>query len=589
MFFLCTVKSVTGVSEIAKIVIKNSFTGRWWLFEQPIAIVVATELSEVLPALQETEKFTRNGFYAAGFLSYEAAPAFDPVMKTHYSAGFPLLYFGIYQQPQVVQLPEMSPDWNLQWQMDTDLKKYRMAIEKIKSAIARGDTYQVNYTIRQFAHFSDDPYQLFFALANHAPFAAFIDLPQFAICSASPELFFTKKGRCLLTRPMKGTAPRGRTLQEDRYWQNFLKQSEKDQAENAMIADMMRNDLGKICRTGSVNVVQPFQIEKYHTVWQMTTGVIGETNSGLTKIFQALFPCASITGAPKIKTMELITKVEDSPRKIYTGNIGFITPEGDAQFNVAIRTALVDKLKKQIEYGIGSGVVWDSQPELEYQECIAKAKVIEKPRMFPKFALLESLRWSPTEAYFLCDLHLERLRDSAIYFDYPFDMQRCRILLERLAKRLPTHPHKVRLLLYKNGGLQISATPIDEPENLQPLWISPAKEPIDTSDPFYYHKTTYRKNYQNCIPVYPGADEIVLFNEAGEVTETRIYNIVAKINGDWITPPVNCGLLPGTYRRYLIEKKLIREGTITLADLQSASEIALINSVRLWRPAILMK
>ena len=575
--------------EIAKIIIKNSFSGKWWLFEQPLAIIVAATPAEVLPALQETEKYTRNGYFAAGFLSYEAAPAFDPVMQTHQTEGFPLLYFGIYRQPQVVQLPEVSPEWHLQWRIDTDLLTYRRAIEQIKSAIARGDTYQVNYTIRQFAPFAEDPYQLFFALANHAPYAAFIDLPQFAICSASPELLFTKQGKQLFTRPMKGTAPRGRTLQEDLYWRSFLENSEKDRAENAMIADMMRNDLGKICRTGTVKVVQPFRIEKYHTVWQMTTGVKGETGAGLTEIFKALFPCASITGAPKIKTMEIIKNVEDSPRKIYTGNIGFITPGGDAQFNVAIRTALVDKQNRQIEYGIGSGVVWDSQPDLEYQECISKARVIEKPRIFPKFAVLESLRWCPQEGFFLVDMHLERMRDSAAYFDYPFDMQQCRNILERLAKRLPAQPHKVRLLLYANGGLLTTATPIHETAQLQPIRLSLAKIPIDSSDPFYYHKTTYRKNYQSCVPVHPDAEEIVLFNKAGEVTETRIYNIVAKINGEWVTPPVKSGLLPGTYRRYLIEKKVIREGVITIEDLQVASEIALINSVRRWRPAMLIK
>ena len=575
--------------EIATIIIKNSFSGEWWLFEQPLAIISTAAQAEVLPALLETETYTRNGYFAAGFLSYEAAPAFDSAMQTHQPQGFPLLYFGIYRQPQVVQLPEVSPEWHLQWQIDTDLLKYRSAIEQIKSAIARGDTYQVNYTIRQFAPFTGDPYQLFFALANHAPYAAFIDLPQFAICSASPELFFTKQAQRLFTRPMKGTAPRGRTLQEDLYWRRFLENSEKDRAENAMIADMMRNDLGKICQTGTVEVVQPFRIEKYHTVWQMTTGVMGETSAGLTDIFKALFPCASITGAPKIKTMEIIKNVEDSPRKIYTGNIGFITPEGDAQFNVAIRTALVDKQHKQIEFGIGSGVVWDSQPDLEYEECLSKARVIEKPRILPTFALLESLRWSPHEGYFLIDMHLERLRDSAVYFDYPFDVQQCRDILERLAKRLPAQLHKVRLLLHTNGGLLTTATPIADPTHLPPIRISLAKNPIDAADPFYYHKTTYRKNYQNCVPVHPEADEIVLFNEAGEITETRIYNIVAKISGEWVTPPIECGLLPGTYRRYLIENKVIREGVITIGELQSASEIALINSVRRWQPAVLIK
>ena len=574
--------------QSAQILLRDARNGRWLAFREPLEIVVANNIDDVLPALEKVQTATTSGKFAAGFISYEAAPAFDPAFRTYFDTNFPLLFFGIFSQPEVVELPEISANFSLDWQVTTAFEKYQSAIAHIKSAIARGDTYQVNYTIRQIAGFSGDPLALFSAIAADAPFAAFIDLPDFTICSASPELFFEKCGKEIISRPMKGTAARGRTFAEDLQLRDFLATSEKDRAENAMIVDMIRNDIGRIAATGSVAVRDAFRIEKYPTVWQMTTTVTGQTDVSISEIFRAMFPCASITGAPKIRTMQIIADIEDTPRKIYTGTIGFISPDGDAQFNVAIRTAVIDKRNGRIEYGIGSGVVWDSDAAQEYQECRVKARVIVKPQQKPDFSLLESLRWSPDSGYFLCDAHIRRMYDSAAYFDFPFDETAIRRSLANIANSLPKALHKVRLLLFRNGGIFCEAAKISDIDPQSPLKIALAAKPVDSSDPFLFHKTTHRAVYATAKAAAPHADDVLLWNERGEITEGCIYNVLVKVDGEWFTPPVDCGLLNGTYRQYLLDCGDIRERIILKDELANAEEIVLINSVRKWRNAVLV-
>jgi para-aminobenzoate synthetase/4-amino-4-deoxychorismate lyase len=385
---------------------------------------------------------------------------------------------------------------------------------------------------------------------------------------------------------MKGTAARGRTLAEDRSNAACLYESEKNRAENVMIVDMIRNDLGRIARTGSVKVPRLFEIEKYPTVWQMTSTVEAVTAASFPKILQALFPCASITGAPKVKTMELIASIETTPRNIYTGAIGFVSPDRRAQFSVAIRTILIDKFTSNAEYGVGGGIVWDSTAAEEYEECLNKAKIILDPPPPRPFQLLETLLWTPDKGYFLLSRHLERLRESALYFDYPYDEALIRKALDEKVEALSSGPYRLRLLLSRNGDVECNFMPLGLPDG-RLLRIRLARQAVHSRAPFLYHKTTRRDLYEKAQASFPDADDVILYNEAGEVTESCIANVVILHNGLLVTPPVRCGLLNGTYRSELLDRGEISEKVVSLFELKRAEKVFLINSVRKWREAVL--
>ena len=337
----------------------------------------------------------------------------------------------------------------LNWQADIERESYNTAIEKIKDYIAQGKTYQVNYTMRLNSEFNGGEWDFFLHLAQtQNKYAAYIDTGRYVICSASPELFFKLDGNKIYSRPMKGTAKRGRTTLEDKEQAEWLHNSIKNRAENVMIVDMIRNDLGRIAEIGSVQVPELFTIEKYPTLFQMTSTVQAKTNASLDEIFSALFPCASITGAPKVSTMNIIAELETTPRKIYTGSIGYISPNRKAQFNVAIRTALIDRENKTAEYGIGGGIVWDSTSADEYSEALLKARVLtERPQ---EFSLIETLLWTPEDGYFLREKHTARMQDSAEYFGFPFSREEFEHQLDQLAKHFNS-PQRVRILLNKHG------------------------------------------------------------------------------------------------------------------------------------------
>ena len=364
-------------------VIIHDHAGKGWLFfRQPKHIIEAYKAKDVLPALIRTEELVnQRGLYAAGFVSYEAAPGFDPALSVSRNGDFPLVWFGIYSQPEQGRLPppeKYSGESYFNWRTTLAQNEYKSAIGRIKEYISNGDTYQVNFTYRLTSSFSGNlrPYFVKLMEMHDAPYGAFLDTEKWAVCSASPELFFRFDGDNLISRPMKGTAARGLTGDEDTKQMQWLYNSEKNRAENIMIVDMVRNDMGRIAQTGSVRVSRLWDIEKYQTLWQMTSTVEARAGVGLNKIFRALFPAASITGAPKARTMRIIKELETTPRRVYTGSIGFICPGRRAQFNVAIRTILVDKTKKQAEYGIGGGIVWDSKEKAEFAESQLKAQII---------------------------------------------------------------------------------------------------------------------------------------------------------------------------------------------------------------------
>ena len=560
----------------------------WLLFQNPGRIIQANAVEEVIPALELLENQIEAGKFAAGFLSYESAPAFDSALNTQPSPDFPLLWFGLYQAPQkLVFLPETGSDFTFEsWTPDVQLTGYHQIIDRIKIHLADGESYQVNYTFRLRSPFSGSGFRLFRQMTNSqkAYFGAYIQFGHYTLCSASPELFFQLDGDRLLSRPMKGTLSRGRYQTEDFVRARTLQNSPKDRAENVMIVDMMRNDMGKIAIPGSVEVPNLFEVEKYPTVWQMTSTVSSRTRSTVSEIIRALFPCASVTGAPKPRTMGIIRDLETSPRKIYTGAIGLIAPGRKARFNVAIRTVLIDRNKGEAEYGVGGGIVWDSTAEDEFHECEIKTRVLQECR--PDFQLIESMLWTPETGYTILDYHLNRLNESARYFDYPMNRNRLLRMLERGMKNFPRNPVKVRLLLHADGEFDLNW---ELPKTSGPVRIRLTKTPVDPRHIFLYHKTTNRSIYERALAERMDADDVILWNTRGEITEASSSNVVLKIREDYVTPPVDCGLLPGTRRAELMDQGKLKEKVLLKTDLKNADEIFLINSVRPWRKAIYLE
>lgn len=548
-------------------------------YSAPVEIIAARELNQVVPALERIDRLVEGGRHAAGYLAYESASAFDPALTTHAPGPFPLLWFGIYDSYTEGPRPEApaTPPTPQAWRSLIDHAEYDRALHRIREWLAAGDTYQVNYTFPTRAAFDEDPLELFRALCASQPsdYSAYLDTGRYKILSSSPELFFRLEGDRLTVKPMKGTAPRGLWCQDDREKARDLQRSEKERAENVMIVDLLRSDLGRIARTGSVTVDSLFDIEQYDTLWQMTSTISSRTDAKIPEIFHALFPSGSVTGAPKVRTMELIRDLEPQPRGAYCGSIGWIAPGRQAEFNVAIRTVTIDTENGEAVYPIGSAVTWDSVASAEFDECRLKAKVLTHAR--PDFELLESILWDGE--YFLLDEHIQRLTESARYFGVPMDAREVRRLLTQAEQGPGPARRKVRLRISTGGVIAVDIEPASSPKVLS---VGFAAGPIDSTDPFLYHKTTNRVLYDTLRAGQPHLDDVLLWNERGEVTESTIANIVIQRDGRWVTPPVECGLLPGVMRAHLLRNREITEGIIRKEDLREATKIRLINSVRKW-------
>jgi para-aminobenzoate synthetase/4-amino-4-deoxychorismate lyase len=427
---------------------------------------------------------------------------------------------------------------------------------------------------------------IFVALITNqeANYSAYILTDKIEVSSASPELFFELDGERLTSKPMKGTSPRGLTYADDERRIDRLRDSEKERAENLMIVDMVRNDLGRIARPGSVTVPSLFDVERYPTVLQMTSTVSCSTDAGFAEIIEATFPCASVTGAPKVRTMEIIRELEKEPRGVYTGSIGYLLPGRRARFSVAIRTVSRHVDENGATYGIGSGVVWDSNPEAEYDECLLKAAVITTPR--PEFDLLETMLWESESGFFLLDRHLKRISCSAVYFGYPLDIRRLESELEELAEGFREPSVRIRVLVSRDGVARFETAAVESPGQTQKKRIGLAEQAVSSHDIFLYHKTTHREVYDRAMGSQP-FDDVVLFNERREVTESTIANVVVEIDGKWLTPPVDCGLLAGTFREELLDKSEIEEHIVSVEELPRCERIFLINSVQKWIPCVL--
>ncbi|MEK4300203.1 aminodeoxychorismate synthase component I [Oceanobacillus sp. FSL W8-0428] len=552
------------------------------IFENPAEILIANTHAEVGQVFEQMEIYQQRGFYLAGYISYEAAAAFDKNLMTHRKGSLPLIIMGVFKR---MELESVKPAANrayppVNWQMTTEKQQYQQNIKSIKAAIAEGDTYQVNYTVRMKADRPVDADLLYEQLsgAQQANYCAHLQIGNYQIISASPELFFERRKQSIRTKPMKGTIKRGQTPEEDIQNKRMLSESEKDRAENLMIVDLLRNDLSKIAVPGSVQVPKLFEIEEYPTVYQMTSTVMAELKESLSSfdIFKALFPCGSITGAPKQSTMSIIKQLEDFPREIYCGSIGFITPDQESLFNVAIRTAWMKNGKKAV-YGVGGGITWDSETEAEYEEAWAKAAILKGSAS--SFQLLETMKYDGTQIHRL-SRHLARLERAANQFQYPYSIGKIKQQLKEQMKKY-SGTHRIRLLLEQDGKIDIAFTALSEESNAVRR-VSLASSPINRKDIFYYYKTTNRQNYNDFREQDSTSFDVLLWNEEEQLTEFTIGNLVVKLHGEYYTPPISSGLLAGTYREELLEYGKIKEKIIWKKDIPSFEEVWLVNSLRGW-------
>jgi para-aminobenzoate synthetase / 4-amino-4-deoxychorismate lyase len=570
-----------------------------WLFVHPVEVIRANALNELPRLFEVIERRVQDGCYVAGFLSYECGHHFEPksTISSRGAMKDPLAWFGVYKGTYVfdhmtgqttpdlpVNRPGGSAAEQVQRQiselrLDIDHEGYCQQVERIRDYIAAGDTYQVNFTTRARFDYDGCPAALFRYLCERqrVPYGAFLHVDRQYILSLSPELFFRIEDGRITTRPMKGTAPRGRSFEEDQRMKNWLQQDPKNRSENVMIVDLVRSDLGKIAQVGSVHVEDLFTVETYDTLLQMTSTISARLrpDTSFYETFRALFPCGSVTGAPKCRTMQIIQEIEDGPRGVYTGAIGFFAPNRFAVFNVPIRTIVLKE--GHGEMGIGSGITFDSVAEHEYEECL-KLQFLRQSTS--SFQLLESLRWDG-EYHFIED-HLRRLESSAQYFDFAFDKDRVRAVLEQHQDRLaPGSPSKVRLLLDRSGAVSIEAVPLDAQSSNGTIIVSPIR--TSSEDRFLYHKTTHRELYDRLHQEARslGHADVVFVNERGEITEGAHNNLFVEIDGELFTPPVECGLLAGVYRgKLLASNAKASERILTPRALRMADAIYLCNSVR---------
>ena len=554
----------------------NAANGWRLVFDAPLKTIIANRIDEVLPLLEFAEREALAGSYVAVMLSYEAAPAFDSILSVHGASEFPLAWAASF--PASTEIPASGGSLSSNsWSPRVDQSEYTAAVARIRELIAAGDTYQVNYSFPLTSSFEGDAYAWYrqLCLAQGAPYSAYLDLGRYKVLCLSPELFFEHTGDHVVTKPMKGTVRRGRWGAEDLELAHWLKQSVKDQAENVMIVDLLRNDLGKVSVPGSVKVSSLFDLERFETVWQMTSTVEStlQPRTSLTDLMTALFPCGSITGAPKIRTMQIIRELERFPRGAYTGAIGFLKPGGDCVFNVAIRTVVVDSETKTAVFGVGGGVTIDSTAEREYEECLVKSRFLHTEAV--AFQLFESILLENGK-YFLLQRHLERLSRSAAFFGFEFRVEEVKAALDNVA----VNNAKVRLVLSKHGEIEVDVARIEI--NDKSRRVALATQPVDSSDRFLFHKTTRRDFYNAQLSARPDCDDIIFWNEKGEITESTIANVVVEIDGELFTPPIECGLLAGTFREQLLAEGKIKERVVTVHEFRNATRFFLINSVRRW-------
>jgi len=554
-----------------KTVIDFRALGERYTFTQPIKELKTRDLSEVADLLAQVESYQEQGYYVVGYVSYEAAPAFEKKLAVHKLPllGEYLLYFTVHDRVETSPIPLTYEEVDLpsKWREQTSAEDYEKAISQIHHHLRQGDTYQVNYTVQLKQDLSVNPFAIYnrMVVEQEAGYNAYVEHDEMAVISMSPELFFEQNDRELTTRPMKGTTQRGVTDQEDLAQASWLEQDPKNRSENMMIVDLLRNDMNRISEVGSEHVERLCQVEQYSTVWQMTSTIKSQLRPDvdLVEIFRSLFPCGSITGAPKIATMEIIKDLEPQPRGVYCGTIGLLLPNGRRIFNVAIRTI-------QLHQG-GGGITWDSTWESEYREVHQKAAILYRKQA--RFQLITTGKISKKQLLFE-EQHLERLTKASRYFANPFDPEDLRQKIEEECQACDANQdYRLRISLSKSGEIELSR------QILTPLSPSFCKTKLclqeaDLNQSFTYFKTTHRPHLSL------GKQEIIYHNAAGELLETSIGNLVLKINGKLYTPPIRLGILPGIYRQHLLETGQVEEKVLTVPDLDQAEAVYGCNAVR---------
>jgi para-aminobenzoate synthetase/4-amino-4-deoxychorismate lyase len=566
--------------------------GHSFVLSEPVEEFIARRPEQVKTALLAAESAARCGLWVAGFVTYEAATGLDASLSVrewppdHPLSTLPLVWFGAFKHRDEVEAcqPDPAADQRPDWRLDRDRDWYRAAFDSVQQLITGGDSYQLNLTVC-FASEVVHPTRLYAQLASAqgGAYNALIVTPDHAIISASPELFFTRVGDQVVTRPMKGTASRGRWPEEDIERVQEMLESAKERAENIMIVDLVRNDLGRVAVYGSVRVPTLFEAERYPTVWQLTSTISAQCprEVDLATLFAALFPSGSITGAPKRRTMQAIAEIEGRPRGVYCGAIGFLSPnpvQTEARFSVAIRTVTVSHRSCYAEYGTGGGITTSSDPDSEWTELLTKAAILRRPAR-PE-GLIETLRFDPSQGLVNLQRHLGRLRSSAEYFRFRYEEGATLAALKSsLAYR--HRAARVRISLLPSGDVDVRV--YDLTPNQPVVRVGLAEEPVDSADVLLFHKQADRSRYERFRGTSPDLDDVVLWNEGGLVTEATTANLAVHLGDRWWTPSLASGLLPGVERGRLLDARLLRERAITVDELTSALAIALVSSLRGWR------
>lgn len=555
--------------------------GSWYHFTSPLRIWVAHRVEEVVDVLTAADSALAAGEWVAGWVAYEAASGIDSALSTSPPGdALPLVWLGTYSGPRRVSLDlGESPPPTGNWEPGLSEGEFVDRVRRIKALIAAGDTYQVNLTFPMRSLIPDPVWPAVAGLFRAQPprAGAVVCTGRHVVASASPELFL-ERGRDggLVSHPMKGTRRRPWCPADTEAAVRDLAASVKDRAENVMIVDMIRNDLGRVAVPGSVEVDRLFDVERYPTVLQMTSTVRARSRAGLRDLFTAAFPCASITGAPKRRTMDIIRGLEGRPRGVYTGAMGWAGPDGRLRFNVAIRTLVSDRETGVASYGVGAGIVWDSDPAMEYLECLDKAAAAVLG--WPAFRLLETLAWRAGRGFDLLEEHLARLAQTAEVFQYSADLCEIRNRLDHAPKSLHGDT-RVRFLLDRTGRIEVQTFPLDP--LVRPWRVAVDSRPTSTRSLFVAHKTTWRKVYEEALARHPGVDDVILWNLEGDLTEsTRANLVIEDAQGCRITPPLASGLLPGVRREAWLREGRMVEGRIRREDLLRARRVFLLNSLR---------
>jgi para-aminobenzoate synthetase / 4-amino-4-deoxychorismate lyase len=593
------------------------------IFTAPLRVYMANDAAEIACLFREIENAVAVGQTAAGFFTYESGKCFEPKAGMRESSdgkslAQPLAWIGIYDRAwrfdhatgtfpdgeppglesfRGIQDEQPPQELSIESALGLTEAQYAERIAAIHEWIRAGDVYQLNFTVPYSVRVRGRVAALYAQLRERQPveYGAFIHWQVGRrLLSFSPELFFRVDGhgggRRITTKPMKGTAARGRTTREDRERAEWLRNDKKNRSENVMIVDLLRNDLGRLAKFGSVRVENLFAVERYPTLWQMTSTVTGElrTEVGFHDIFRALFPCGSITGAPKVHAMQLLAELEEQPRGVYTGAIGYFSQQRTV-FNVAIRTLELDG--EQGTMGVGSGIVIDSDAAEEFGECMLKAEFLTGSArrasggvVVPdRFLLIETMLWD--RGFLRLELHLDRLMDSAQYFGFEFEREEIRARIEDRARGFAAGvARKVRLLLDREGELQVMDEILPVQSDTERIGrVRMEARRTDSADRWLYHKTTQRPLYVLALraALDEGFDDVLFINERGEITEGAISNVFVQMDGKWLTPPVECGLLAGVYRRHLLETLAgAEERVLYPEDLRNADAVFLCNAVR---------